>query len=109
MRVLIVEDVTVAAENLTYLLRKVAPEIKVVAYTQGVNKTIQWLSANSVVMIFIDIHLSDGSAFMIFDRFEVTAPIVFTRAYYQYALDAFRVNSIDYLLCSCRTKTEYIP
>lgn len=46
----------------------------------------------------MDIHLSDGSAFMIFDRTEVTTPIVFTTAYDQYALDAFRVNSIDYLL-----------
>ena len=98
MRVLIVEDETVAAENLTYLLRKVAPEIEIAAYTESVDKTVEWLSANSVDIIFMDIHLSDGSAFMIFDRTEVTTPIVFTTAYDQYALDAFRVNSIDYLL-----------
>lgn len=98
MRVLIVEDETVAAENLTYLLRKVAPEIEIAAYTESVDKTVEWLSANSVDLIFMDIHLSDGSAFMIFDRTEVTIPIVFTTAYDQYALDAFRVNSIDYLL-----------
>lgn len=98
MRVLIVEDETVAAENLTYLLRKAAPEIEVVSYTESVEKTVEWLATNSVDLIFMDIHLSDGSAFMIFDRTEVTAPIVFTTAYDQYALDAFRVNSIDYLL-----------
>ena len=98
MRVLIVEDETVAAENLTYLLRKIAPEIEIAAYTESVDKTVEWLSANNVDMIFMDIHLSDGSAFMIFDRTEVTTPIVFTTAYDQYALDAFRVNSIDYLL-----------
>lgn len=98
MRVLIVEDETVAAENLTYLLHKVVPEIEIAAYTESVDKTVEWLSANSVDMIFMDIHLSDGSAFMIFDRIEVTTPIVFTTAYDQYALDAFRVNSIDYLL-----------
>lgn len=98
MRVLIVEDETVAAENLTYLLHKVVPEIEIAAYIESVDKTVEWLSANSVDMIFMDIHLSDGSAFMIFDRIEVTTPIVFTTAYDQYALDAFRVNSIDYLL-----------
>lgn len=98
MRVLIVEDETVAAENLTYLLRKVAPEIEIAAYTESVEMTVEWLSANSVDLIFMDIHLSDGSAFMIFDRTRVTSPVVFTTAYDQYALDAFRVNSIDYLL-----------
>lgn len=49
-------------------------------------------------LIFMDIHLSDGSAFSIFDKMDVDIPIVFTTAYNQYALDAFKVNSIDYLL-----------
>lgn len=98
MRVLIVEDETVAAENLTYLLRKVAPEIEIAGYTESVEKTVEWLQGNSADLIFMDIHLSDGSAFAVFDRMEVSTPIVFTTAYDQYALDAFRVNSIDYLL-----------
>lgn len=98
MRVLIVEDETVAAENLTYLLHKVAPEFEIAAYTESVEQTVEWLTANSVDLIFMDIHLSDGSAFMIFDRAAIETPIVFTTAYDQYALDAFRVNSIDYLL-----------
>lgn len=98
MRVLIVEDETVAAENLTYLLRKVASEIEIAGYTESVDQTVEWLRLHSVDLIFMDIHLSDGSAFMIFDRTEVATPIVFTTAYDQYALDAFRVNSIDYLL-----------
>lgn len=98
MRALIVEDETVAAENLTYLLRKVAPEIEIVGYTESVERTVEWLSANRADLIFMDIHLSDGSAFTIFDRMDVAMPIVFTTAYDRYALDAFRVNSIDYLL-----------
>lgn len=98
MRVLIVEDETVAAENLTYLLRKAAPEIEIAGYTESVERTVEWLTANSADLIFMDIHLSDGSAFTVFDRIKVSTPIVFTTAYDQYALDAFRVNSIDYLL-----------
>lgn len=98
MRVLIVEDETVAAENLTYLLRKEAPYAEVVGYTESVEQTVRWLSSEKADLIFMDIHLSDGSAFDLFGRTEVSVPIVFTTAYDQYALDAFKVNSIDYLL-----------
>lgn len=98
MRVLIVEDETTAAENLAYLLRKVAPEVEIAGYTESVERTVEWLNRNAVDLIFMDIHLSDGSAFSIFEQTEVKTPIVFTTAYDQYALDAFKVNSIDYLL-----------
>lgn len=98
MKALIVEDETVAAENLTYLLRKVAPDIEIVAYSESVESTVEWLSSHQVDVIFMDIHLSDGLAFAIFEMLKVTTPIVFTTAYDRYALEAFRVNSIDYLL-----------
>lgn len=98
MRVLIVEDETAAAENLEYLLHKADADIEVAANTESVEQTVKWLSHNAVDLIFMDIHLSDGSAFSLFDSMHVATPIIFTTAYDQYALDAFKVNSIDYLL-----------
>ena len=98
MRILIVEDETAAVENLEYLLRKVDRAIEIAAVTESVEQTQQWLIQNHADLIFMDIHLSDGSAFSLFDHIEVSSPIIFTTAYDQYALDAFKVNSIDYLL-----------
>ena len=98
MKVLIVEDETAAAENLEYLLRKADPGIEIAANTESVEQTLDWLLQNTADLIFMDIHLSDGSAFSLFDSMDVKTPIIFTTAYDQYALDAFKVNSIDYLL-----------
>ena len=98
MRVLIVEDETAAVDNLEYLLYKVDRTIEIAAVTESVEQTEQWLMQNHADLIFMDIHLSDGSAFSLFDHIEVSTPIIFTTAYDQYALDAFKVNSIDYLL-----------
>lgn len=98
MKVLIVEDETAAVDNLEYLLYKVDRAIEIAAVTESVEKTQQWLIQNHADLIFMDIHLSDGSAFSLFDHIEVSTPIIFTTAYDQYALDAFKVNSIDYLL-----------
>ena len=98
MRVLIVEDETAAVENLEYLLYKVDRAIEIAAVTESVEQTQQWLMQNNADLIFMDIHLSDGSAFSLFEHIEVSTPIIFTTAYDQYALDAFKVNSIDYLL-----------
>ena len=98
MRVLIVEDETAAVDNLEYLLFRVDRGIEIAAVTESIEQTHQWLMQNHVDLIFMDIHLSDGSAFSLFDHIEVSTPIIFTTAYDQYALDAFKVNSIDYLL-----------
>ena len=98
MRVLIVEDETAAVDNLEYLLCKVDRAIEIAAVTESVEQSQQWLMQNHADLIFMDIHLSDGSAFSLFDHIEVSTPIIFTTAYDQYALDAFKVNSIDYLL-----------
>ena len=98
MRVLIVEDETAAVDNLEYLLYKVDRAIEIAAVTESVEQTQQWLMHNHADLIFMDIHLSDGSAFSLFDHIKVSTPIIFTTAYDQYALDAFKVNSIDYLL-----------
>lgn len=99
MRVLIVEDETTAFENLSQMLSAADPTLEIVGNTEGVQQTVRWLRSNPQPdLIFMDIHLSDGSAFTIFEMMEVEIPIIFTTAYDQYAIDAFRVNSIDYLL-----------
>lgn len=105
MNVLIIEDETAASENLIVMLQEIDPEIKVLAVLESVQQSIRWLASNPAPdLIFMDIHLSDGSAFTLFQETEVTVPIVFTTAYDQYALEAFKVNSIDYLLKPIKTQ-----
>lgn len=104
MKVLIIEDETAASENLIAMLQEIDSEIEVLKVLESVQQTVRWLSNNPAPdLIFMDIHLSDGSAFTLFQQIEVTVPIVFTTAYDQYALDAFAVNSIDYLLKPIKT------
>ncbi|MDR3328685.1 MAG: LytTR family DNA-binding domain-containing protein [Prevotellaceae bacterium] len=99
MQVLIVEDETAASENLKAIIAEVAPEVELVCCTESVTQTIRWLATHPAPdLMFMDIHLSDGSAFNIFSAATVEAPIIFTTAYDEYAIDAFKVNSIDYLL-----------
>ena len=105
MKVLIVEDETSSYENLLSIIKEVAPDTEVVGNTESVAETVSWLDTHiRPDLIFMDIHLSDDSAFAIFRQTEVTVPIVFTTAYDQYALDAFQVNSIDYLLKPIKAK-----
>lgn len=99
MKVLIVEDETAAYENLVDILNEIDPAIEIVGNTESISQTVKWLSSNPMPdLILMDIHLSDGSAFSIFDAMEVETPIVFTTAYDEYAIEAFKVNSVDYLL-----------
>jgi len=99
MRVLIVEDETAAVRNLSSMLHSIEPSAEIAGVTDSVKVTVEWLNTNSAPdIIFMDIHLADGDAFLIFDKVRVMAPVVFTTAYDRYALEAFRVNSIDYLL-----------
>lgn len=100
MKTLIIEDETAAARNLAAILRQEEqPSMEIVATLESVAESVEWLRANPQPdLLFMDIHLADGDSFRIFDAVEVTAPVVFTTAYDQYALEAFRVNSIDYLL-----------
>ena len=104
MKVLIIEDETAASENLIAMLQEIDSKIEVLRVLESVQQTVRWLRSNPAPdLIFMDIHLSDGSAFTLFQEMEVTVPIVFTTAYDQYALDAFAVNSIDYLLKPIKT------
>lgn len=99
MRVVIVEDETAAAVNLERLLKQTFPQMNIVAMLESVTDSVEWFGNNPAPdIVFMDIHLADGEAFRIFDRVDIKCPIVFTTAYDQYALEAFKVNSIDYLL-----------
>ena len=82
MKVLIVEDETAAAENLAEMLYEIDPGIQVLGNTESVQQTVRWLQGNERPdLIFMDIHLSDGSSFAIFQQMEVEIPIIFTTAY----------------------------
>lgn len=104
MKILIVEDETAAYESLVEILNEIDPSITVVGNTESVNQTINWLNQHPLPdLILMDIHLSDGSAFLIFEHIEIEVPIIFTTAYDEYAIEAFKVNSIDYLLKPIKT------
>lgn len=99
MKVLIVEDETAAAQNLTAILKEIAPDVEILDVIDTVVDSVEWFRANPTPdLVFMDIHLSDGKSFRIFDSVKVDAPIIFTTAYDQYALEAFKVNGIDYIL-----------
>lgn len=100
MKVLVVEDETVAARGLINKLQKSSPGIEIVAHTDSVQETVKWLTEHQdkIDLIFLDIHLKDGSCFEIFERLTLKIPIIFCTAYEEYALRAFEVNSLSYLL-----------
>ena len=98
MRAIIVEDETLAAQNLKGILNEIGT-LEIIATLESVNETVAWFTLHdSPDILFLDIHLADGSAFDIFDRVKIDCPVIFTTAYDEYALKAFKVNSIDYLL-----------
>ena len=99
MKVLIVEDEKLSAEHLALLLSRLEPGYEVVHISESVKRTIAFLeSGMKVDLIFMDIHLADGISFDIFEKVKETAPIIFTTAFDEYAIKAFKVNSVDYLL-----------
>lgn len=99
MTAVIVEDEFAAAQNLERLLKSVDENMDIIAVLQNVDESIEWFSTNRLPdVVFMDIHLADGDSFSIFKSIEIRCPIIFTTAYDQYALKAFEVNSIDYLL-----------
>lgn len=99
MRTIIIEDEKAAVRNLTSLLNEVKPEAKIITVLDSIEASIEWFNAHPIPdLVFMDIHLADGSAFEIFEHVSIACPIIFTTAYDEYALRAFKVNSIDYLL-----------
>ena len=99
MKALIVEDEQMAAERLEDLLAEIDPSIEVVEKLDSIETTVEWLSGHPTPdLLFFDIHLADGSSFQIFQHVKITKPVIFTTAYDEYAIEAFQVNAIDYLL-----------
>ena len=99
MNVLIIEDEINAFDYLQLILKKIRPDYRVIKHLESVEDAINWLFQETHPdLIFLDIQLSDGLSFEIFKHVQVNCPIIFTTAYDQYAIEAFRVNSIDYLL-----------
>lgn len=99
MKVVIVEDEELAAEKLQGLIRNAAPDCEVIQILESVEEAVNWFSANPAPdLVFMDIQLDDGTSFEIFEEISIEAPIIFTTAFDQYALRAFKVNSVDYLL-----------
>ncbi len=99
MDVVIVEDEKLSAEHLALLLQKINPNTTIVAYFDTVKATVEGFKKGlKADLVFLDIHLADGNSFDIFQQINLELPIIFTTAYDQYALQAFKHNSIDYLL-----------
>ena len=99
MKALIIEDEVLAAQSLQKLITEVASDTEVIATLQSIEESVAWFNENPMPdLVFMDIHLADGSSFAIFEQVEITCPIIFTTAYDEYALKAFEVSSIDYLL-----------
>ena len=99
MKVLIIEDEKPAARRLQQLLQQQRPQTDVLAFIDSVERATQWFRSNPRPdLMFLDIQLADGLSFDIFREVEVQAPVIFTTAYDQYTLRAFKLNSVDYLL-----------
>ncbi|MEO1262856.1 MAG: LytTR family DNA-binding domain-containing protein [Bacteroidota bacterium] len=98
IRAIIIEDEDFAVDRLKMLLEETGNNVEIIEVLNNTKKAVQWLSKNKADLIFLDINLSDGNAFKIFEQVEVRTPIIFTTAYHEYALRAFEQFSIDYLL-----------
>ena len=99
MKILIIEDEKAAAQRLQKLIEEIEPEAEIVEVLDSIESAVAWFRRERMPeLIFADIHLADGSSFEIFRETEVSAPLIFTTAYDKYAIDAFKLNSVDYLL-----------
>jgi len=99
MKILIVEDESINASRLKRLLEELEPNCEILGIIDTVVDTVAWLNSNPTPdLITMDIRLADGLSFAIFDEVNITCPVFFTTAYDEYAIRAFKVNSIDYLM-----------
>lgn len=99
MEILIIEDEQWAVEILIDTIKEIRPEYRILTSLSSIKEALKWFENNPPPdLFFCDIHLPDGKSFEIFKRVEVKSPVIFTTAYDQYAIEAFKVNSIDYLL-----------
>ncbi|WPU91749.1 LytTR family DNA-binding domain-containing protein [Mucilaginibacter sabulilitoris] len=98
-KILIIEDEKLSAERIKRLILEIRPNTEIVGMLPGVKKTVDWLSENDCPdLIMMDVKLADGLSFEIFNLTDVKCPVIFTTAYDEYAVKAFKYNSVDYLL-----------
>lgn len=99
MKILIIEDEEPAAGRLKKLIKEIDPDIEIPEVIVSIKSAIDWFQQHEMPdLILLDIHLADGKSFEIFKKVDVTSPVIFITAYDEYAIQAFKVNSIDYLL-----------
>lgn len=98
MNVLIIEDESFAADKLERMLEEIDPSITITAKLGSIKESVKWLFNKTADLIFLDIQLSDGISFSIFEQITISTPVIFTTAYDEYAIKAFQLNSISYLL-----------
>ena len=99
MTAVIIEDENLIAKELAYKIYSVAPDVKITTILPSVKTSYKWFMENAEPdLLFADIQLSDGVSFEIFERYQLKCPVIFTTAYDGYAIKAFKVNGIDYLL-----------
>lgn len=105
MKAIIIEDELPAAKRLKTVLNEVDDSVSVLEVIESVSSAVKWFQHNSLPdIVFMDIQLSDGLSFDIFKSVDIKCPIIFTTAFDEYAIQAFKVNSIDYLLKPIETK-----
>jgi two-component system, LytTR family, response regulator len=99
MKILIIEDEALVAKDLIKQIKSIDQTINILAIIESVDKGMEWFQNNQLPdLIISDIQLADGTSFEIFEKLQIKAPVIFTTAYNEYAIHAFKVNSIDYLL-----------
>jgi len=99
MNVLIIEDEHLTAQRIITLLHEINPGIRVMEVLDSVKSSVQWfLSSEKPELVFMDIQLADGLSFDIFEQVSIEYPVIFITAFQEYAIKAFKVNSVDYLL-----------
>lgn len=99
MKILIIEDEDLAVRKLQKILLSIDPDLEIAGVTDSIQASVEWLSTNKKPdLILMDIELADGQSFEIFNLTEVTSPVIFVTSYDEFALKAFKVNSVDYLL-----------
>lgn len=99
MKIVIIEDETPAAKRIEKLIKEVDKDAEIIAKLDSIVASVHWFSTNTHPdLVLMDIELADGQSFEIFNRVKITCPVIFTTAYDEFALKAFSVNSIDYLL-----------
>ncbi len=99
MNAIIIEDEKLSAEHLTNLLKRIDSSINVIATFDSVKKSVDAFQKGiKAEVVFVDVHLADGLSFEIFAKIQIDTPVIFTTAYDEYAIKAFKLNSVDYLL-----------